>query len=147
MLPSNVARKTETLRKCVKERLLCTLVQEAGHHSFASENARHIWVKSTKRNGSLEKLREEKMKVIFYCGCVCVCSVINSCLTLSDTMDCSCQDPPPMEFSKNNGMGSHFLLQGLFPTQGSNPHLLCWQADSLPLWCVPTSGRPNMLLN
>ena len=74
MLPSNVARKTETLRKCVKERLLCTLVQEAGHHSFASDNARHIWVKSTKRNGSLEKLREEKMKVIFYCGCVCVCA-------------------------------------------------------------------------
>ena len=30
----------------------------------------------------------------------------------------------------------HFLLQGIFPTQGSNPHLLqflYWQADSLPL--------------
>ena len=33
-------------------------------------------------------------------------------------------------------MGCHSLLQGIFPTQGSNPHLLCllhWQADSLPL--------------
>ena len=33
-------------------------------------------------------------------------------------------------------MGCHFLLQGIFLTQGSNPHLLCllyWQADSLPL--------------
>ena len=30
-------------------------------------------------------------------------------------------------------MGCHFLLQGIFPTQGSNPHLLHWQADSLPL--------------
>ena len=33
-------------------------------------------------------------------------------------------------------MGCHFLLQGIFPTQGSNLHLLCllnWQADSLPL--------------
>ena len=37
---------------------------------------------------------------------------------------------------KNPGVGCHFLLQGIFPTQGSNPHLLCvlhWQADSLPL--------------
>ena len=27
----------------------------------------------------------------------------------------------------------HFLLQGIFPTQGSNLHLLHWEADSLPL--------------
>ena len=30
-------------------------------------------------------------------------------------------------------MGCHFLLQGIFPTQGSSPRLLSWQADSLPL--------------
>ena len=30
---------------------------------------------------------------------------------------------------KNIGVGCHFLLQGIFPTQGSNPHLLHWQAD------------------
>ena len=30
-------------------------------------------------------------------------------------------------------MGCHFLLQEVFPTQGSNLHLLHWQADSLPL--------------
>ena len=33
-------------------------------------------------------------------------------------------------------MGCHALLQGIFPTQGSNPDLLPllhWQADSLPL--------------
>ena len=37
---------------------------------------------------------------------------------------------------KNTRVGCHFLLQGIFPTQGSIPHLLCflhWQADSLPL--------------
>ena len=36
---------------------------------------------------------------------------------------------------KNTGVDFHFLLQGIFPTQGSNPHLLRllhWQADSLP---------------
>ena len=33
-------------------------------------------------------------------------------------------------------MGFHFLLHGIFPTQGLNLHLLCllhWQVDSLPL--------------
>ena len=30
-------------------------------------------------------------------------------------------------------MGYHFLLQGIFPVQRLNPHLLYWQADSLPL--------------
>ena len=34
---------------------------------------------------------------------------------------------------KNTGVGCHFLLQGIFPTQGSKVHLLDWQADSLPL--------------
>ena len=37
---------------------------------------------------------------------------------------------------KNTGVGCHFLLQGIFPSQGSNPRLWCllyWQADSLPL--------------
>ena len=34
---------------------------------------------------------------------------------------------------KNTGVGCHSLLQGIFLTQGSNPVLLYWQADSLPL--------------
>ena len=41
-------------------------------------------------------------------------------------------DPP----GKNTGLGCHSLLQGIFPTQGSNPYLLCRlhrQAGSSPL--------------
>ena len=37
---------------------------------------------------------------------------------------------------KITGVGCHALLQGIFPTQGLNLHLLCllnWQVDSLPL--------------
>ena len=37
---------------------------------------------------------------------------------------------------KNIGASCHFLLQGIFPLQGSNEHLLCllhWQLDSFPL--------------
>ena len=54
--------------------------------------------------------------------------VTQSCPTLSDPMDCSptrvfCPWNSP---SKNTGMGSHSLLQGIFPTQGSNlGHLHC----------------------
>ena len=33
---------------------------------------------------------------------------------------------------KNTGSGCRLLLQRIFPTQGSNLHLLHWQADSLP---------------
>ena len=43
---------------------------------------------------------------------------------------------------KNTGIGFHFLLQGIFPTQGSNLHLLSllhWQADSLPLGATGTN--------
>ena len=35
---------------------------------------------------------------------------------------------------KSTGVGCHFFLQGIFPTQGSSPRLLCllhWQAGSL----------------
>ena len=41
-------------------------------------------------------------------------------------------------------MGCHCLLQGIFPTQGSNPYLLHWRADSLPLnhlGCSTNEGR------
>ena len=45
------------------------------------------------------------------------------------------QTPLSMEFSRQGtGMGCYFLFQGVFPIQGSNPHLLPllhWQADSL----------------
>ena len=48
---------------------------------------------------------------------------------------------------KNTGVGCHFLLQGIFPTQGSNQcllRLLHLQVDSLPLSCL---GSPFWLLS
>ena len=44
--------------------------------------------------------------------------------------------PESSVHGKNTEVGCHFLLQGIFPIQGSNPcllYLLHWQADSLPL--------------
>ena len=44
------------------------------------------------------------------------------------------QAPLSTEFSRQDaGVGCHFLLQGIFLTQGSNPGLLHWQSFSLPL--------------
>ena len=54
-----------------------------------------------------------------------VCLVTQLCLTLCDSMDCS---PPGSSVhgdspGKNMGVGCHALLQGIFPSQGSNPGL------------------------
>ena len=67
----------------------------------------------------------------------CVCSVTQSCPTLCDPLACSLPGLLcPWDYpGKNTGVGCHFLLQGIFLTQGWNPHLclLHWQVDSLPL--------------
>ena len=71
-----------------------------------------------------------------YCPYQGEVKVAQLCLTLCNPMDfmeparllCSWNFP-----GKNTGVGIHSLLQGIFSTQGSNPNLLHWQADSLPL--------------
>ena len=48
-----------------------------------------------------------------------------SCPTLVTPWTVACQAPVSMEFpGKNTGADCHFLLQGIFPTQESNPGLL-----------------------
>ena len=50
-------------------------------------------------------------------------------------------DPP----GKSTGVGCYSLLLEIFPTQGSNPHLLCllhWQMGSLPL---APPGKPTLI--
>ena len=68
------------------------------------------------------------------CVCVCVCAHVRAfALSHSAVSDSEAhQAPPSMRFpGRSTGVGGHFLLQGLFPIQGSNSHLLCllhWQA-------------------
>ena len=72
-----------------------------------------------------------------------LCLVTQLCPTLCDLMDCANQDPLFMGYSRQEYWnGCHFLLQGIFPTQGLNLRLSCllhWQAGSLPL---APSGKP-----
>ena len=78
-----------------------------------------------------------------YKNVLCCAKLLQSCPSLCDTMDCSPQGSSPWDSpGKNTGVGCHALLQGIFLTRGSNPHLLCllhWWVGSLPL--VPP-GKP-----
>ena len=73
--------------------------------------------------------------------CVCVCVGMPARVPLHAQLSNSL--PPhglwsarllcPWDFpGKSTAVGCHFLLQRIFLTQGWNPHLLRWQADSLP---------------
>ena len=61
-----------------------------------------------------------------------MCSADQSCLTLCNLIDWGLPGSSVQEFSRpTHGVGCHFLCLGIFPVQGSNLHLLHWQADSL----------------
>ena len=69
-------------------------------------------------------------------------------LTLCNSMECGHQASLSIDFSgKNIGVGCHALLQGIFPTQGSNlclPHLLHCRRILYPLSHL---GSPLILHN
>ena len=70
--------------------------------------------------------------------------VTELCLTFCDPMDCS---PPGSSVhgdspGKNTGVGCHDLLQGIFPTQGSNPGLLYYRQI---LYHLSHQGSPRIL--
>ena len=70
-----------------------------------------------------------------------------SCVRLFGTLwTVAHQDPLSMRFFRQKyWSGCHALLQGIFPTEGSNPdllRLLHWQACSLPL---APSGKPKLI--
>ena len=68
----------------------------------------------------------------------------HSCPTLCDPMDCNIPASSLRGFpGKSSRVGCHFLLQGIFPTQGSNPSLPhCRQT----LYCLSHQGSPNIMV-
>ena len=80
---------------------------------------------------------------LFY-ACALLCLVAQSYPTLSNHMDGS---PPGSSVhgdspGKNIIVGCHALLQGIFPTQGSNPGLLHCRWI---LYCLSHQGSPRIL--
>ena len=75
--------------------------------------------------------------------CMHDAKLLQTCPTLCTPWTIALQASLTMGFSsKNTGVGNHFLLRGIFTTQGSNPHvlyLLRWQVSSLSL---ALSGKP-----
>ena len=62
------------------------------------------------------------------------CSLAKLCLTLCDPVDCSLQGSSVHGVSRQEyWSGLSFPPPRIFPTQGSSPHLLHWQVDSLSL--------------
>ena len=69
---------------------------------------------------------------------------LQSCPSLCDPVDCSCQAPPSLGFSRQYWSGLP-RLQDIFLRQGWNPYFLCllrWQVGSLPL---APPGKPQPL--
>ena len=54
------------------------------------------------------------------------------CSVMPDSLRPHGLQPTKLFPGKDTGVGCHFLLQGVFPTQGSNPGSPTLQADSLP---------------
>ena len=86
-------------------------------------------------------LKDLSNEIVHTCVCVCVCvcewvfirlkekvKESESRSVVSDLLRPHGLYSPWNSPGQNTGVGSHSLLQGIFPTQGSNPGLLhCWQ--------------------
>ena len=87
----------------------------------------------------------ERLHSAIILGSLCMrAKLLQLCPTICDPVDYS--PPGSSVHGKKTGMDYHALLQGIFPTQGSNLRLLSllhWQTGSLPL--VP-SGKPSQHL-
>ena len=71
-----------------------------------------------------------------------------SCPTLGTPWTVPARLLCPWDFSdKNTGVGCHFLFQGIFPTQGSNSHLLhCRLLLNIPQ-CIGQATKNSLVRN
>ena len=84
--------------------------------------------KEIRKHNTKSKRRQVKEKCLYlFLECAYVCSVVSDSLRphglYPTRLVC------PWNFLGNTGVGYHFLLQGIFLTQGLNLHLLHWQAS------------------
>ena len=73
-------------------------------------------------------------------------SVAQLCPTLCNPWTVACQAPLSMGFSRQEYWSGLPFPPGDLPHLGSNPCLLHWQADSLPLHCLG-SPIPQVVMN
>ena len=85
-----------------------------------------------------EQPQQTKRRQLLFSGSVVFNSSVNFFRLQPARLLCPWDSP-----GKNTEVGCHFLVQGIFPTQGSNQCLLHWQMDSLLLRHL---GGPKRLL-
>ena len=86
----------------------------------------HMVIDSQKKNKRIKYMSTDQNFSRGPCDHCCSCLVSQLCPTLCNPMDCR---PPGSSVrggfpGKSTGVGCHFLLQGIFLTQGLNPGLL-----------------------
>ena len=103
---------------------------------------------STEWRGSGQNTKISEINCVCVCVCVCVCLCVCLCMlvtqlcpTLCNPVDCSFPGFSVHEKStgRNTGVDCCALLQGIFPTQRSNPCLL---HSRQILYCLSNQGNP-----
>ena len=78
-----------------------------------------------KWTSALEKYKTSAVKWLLPV-CACILSRFSHVRLSATLWTMACQAPLSWDSpGENTGVGCHFLLQGIFLTQGSNPRLLC----------------------
>ena len=115
----------------------------------------HVYIKDTYYASYFTYILYISYIKYIYVICLYLCMrSLHACSAVSDSFATHgpCMGSParflcPWDFpDKNTQAGCHFLLQGIFPTQGSNPSLLRrmhWQVDSLSLSHL---GSPSLCI-
>ena len=113
-----------TMRSIWENRLFLWSCKANAHHlyKFSGTYFFHLWKENHQTMKA--KLSDIIMEINNYWMLACVL-VAQSCLTLCDPLNCSPKAPLVMGFSRQEyWSGRHSLLQGIFPTLGSNPGVL-----------------------
>ena len=141
------------------------MVQWLGLHAFTAKGKGSIPGWGTKISQAAWCGQKERKKY-FYCFGVLSCLVVSDSFATPWTI----YSPPGSSSvrgvpGKNTGVCSHVLHQGIFPTQGSNPCLLCFLhcrqilyllsycrsppflAESFKLIYLPFGGKSYILVN
>ena len=136
--------------------------QEGSPHHFDNQPSLETTRKSFRNQILLKKKNKHKIETLIWKGsgshitaprlyqedCVCVCSVIQSCLTVCDPMDCS------LPGSYVHGIFQAKILEWVaisYSRRSSWPrdpnlcllHFLYWQADYLPLGHLGNEEDPG----
>ena len=138
MWEHQLKRENQLKRKSLKQ------PDTKGHITYRGHGVKNCYISHRKQDRSGHNRRNSLKNKQAIGRVVQLSSVTQLCPTLCNPMGCSLPGSSVQGDSpgKNTGVGCHALLQGIFPTQGSNPGLPhCRQI----LYCPSHQGSPRIL--